>query len=89
MQPHGRMDWTVGDWIAQADQIDRRCSSRHRYAAAERHIEDFPLADVSIELDPRASSRRCERFSATPQASSGVRTAAGAAITGRRRRSSP
>ncbi|WP_424753243.1 hypothetical protein [Methylobacterium sp.] len=50
MQPHRRTDWTLTDWIAQARAIERRRSSRHRYAAAERHIARFPLADVAIEL---------------------------------------
>lgn len=51
MQPHRRTDWTLADWIVQARAIERRRSSRHRYAAAARHIERFPLADVAIELD--------------------------------------
>lgn len=45
------MTESLADWIDRAVAIDRRRSSCHRYAAADRHLAAFPVTEIHAELE--------------------------------------
>ena len=47
----------LGDWLATAYAIDGRRVSAAKYAAEDRHMRAFPVAEIDIEMDVQLLER--------------------------------
>jgi hypothetical protein len=48
---------TLGDWIDQALDIERRRPSAARCKARDRHLASFPIDEIGVEIDLRLIQR--------------------------------